>query len=165
VSPPHKLTGPIQVGQKVRIKKLGVDGTVTAIDGDQFEVQAGAVRLRLMPQDISRRNVVEESAPIQNKPTDKKGRTTLPSVAGVAMELDLRGLRVEDALDKLDHYLEQSFSSGLPFGRIIHGKGTGALRETVRDTLRHSSYVTRWERGGDNEGGDGVSVVFFQNLD
>jgi len=158
---PHKVTGPIQVGQKVKIKKLGVEGTVTAIDGDQFEVQAGAVRLRLMAQDISRRNVVEESLPVQEKPAEKKGRTMLPSIAGVPMELDLRGLRVEDALDKLDHYLEQSFSSGLPFGRIIHGKGTGALRETVRDTLRHSPYVTRWERGGDNEGGDGVSVVFF----
>ena len=160
---PHKPTGPIQVGQKVQIKKLGVEGIVTAIDGDQFEVQAGAVRLRLLPQDISRRNVVEETTPVQEKTLEKRGRTTLPSISGVPMELDLRGLRVEDALDKLDHYLEQSFSSGLPFGRIIHGKGTGALRETVRDTLRHSAYILRWERGGDNEGGDGVSVAFFQS--
>ena len=161
--PLHKPSGPIQVGQKVQIKKLGVEGTVTAIDGDQFEVQAGSVRLRLLAQDISRRSVVEENAVNEEKKVEKTGRTTLPNVSGVPMELDLRGLRVEDALDKLDHYLEQSFSSGLPFGRIIHGKGTGALRETVRDTLRHSSYVSRWERGGDNEGGDGVSVVFFQN--
>jgi DNA mismatch repair protein MutS2 len=161
----HKPTGPIQVGQKVQIKKLGVEGTVTAIDGDQLEVQAGAVRLRLLPQDISRKKVVDEIAPSQEKQVEKKGHTKLPSISGVPMELDLRGLRVEDALDNLDHYLEQSFSSGLPFGRIIHGKGTGVLRETVRETLRHSAYVTRWERGGDNEGGDGVSVVFFQSSD
>ena len=160
---PHKPTGPIQVGQKVHIKKLGVEGTVTAIEGDQFEVQAGAVRLRLMAQDLSRRTITDEPAPTQEKTVEKKGRTTLPSVSGVPMELDLRGLRVEDALDKLDHYLEQAFTAGLPFGRIIHGKGTGALRETVRDTMRHSSYVSRWERGGDNEGGDGVSVVFFHD--
>jgi len=160
---PHKPTGPIQVGQKVHIKKLGVEGTVTAIEGDQFEVQAGVVRLRLMAQDLSRRNVANEPAPTQEKTVEKKGRTTLPSVSGVPMELDLRGLRVEDALDKLDHYLEQAFTAGLPFGRIIHGKGTGALRETARDTMRHSSYVSRWERGGDNEGGDGVSVVFFHD--
>ncbi|NLG41310.1 MAG: endonuclease MutS2, partial [Chloroflexi bacterium] len=127
------------------------------------EVQAGVVRLRLMAQDLSRRNVANEPAPTQEKTVEKKGRTTLPSVSGVPMELDLRGLRVEDALDKLDHYLEQAFTAGLPFGRIIHGKGTGALRETVRDTMRHSSYVSRWERGGDNEGGDGVSVVFFHD--
>ena len=161
----YKPTGPIQVGQKVQIKKLGVEGTVTAIDGDQLEVQAGAVRLRLLPQDISRKKVVDEIAPSQEKQVEKKGHTQLPSISGVPMELDLRGLRVEDALDNLDHYLEQSFSSGLPFGRIIHGKGTGVLRETVRETLRHSAYVTRWERGGDNEGGDGVSVVFFQSSD
>ena len=160
---PHKPRGPIQVGQKVHIKKLGVEGTVTAIEGDQFEVQAGAVRLRLMAQDLSRRTITDEPAPTQEKTVEKKGRTTLPSVSGVPMELDLRGLRVEDALDKLDHYLEQAFTAGLPFGRIIHGKGTGALRETVRDTMRHSSYVSRWERGGDNEGGDGVSVVFFHD--
>ena len=160
---PHKPTGPIQVGQKVQIKKLGVEGTVTATDGDQFEVQAGAVRLRLLAQDISRRIVADETAYSEEKIVEKKGRTTVPNISGVPMELDLRGLRVEAALDRLDHYLEQSYSSGLPFGRIIHGKGTGALRETVRETLRHSSYVSRWERGGENEGGDGVSVVFFHN--
>ncbi|MFA5612768.1 MAG: Smr/MutS family protein, partial [Anaerolineaceae bacterium] len=84
---------------------------------------------------------------------------------GANMELDLRGLRVEDALDQLDPYLERAFSSGLPFVRVIHGKGTGALRETVRETLRHSGFVSRWERGQDNEGGDGVSVVFFHASD
>src|SRR5690606_26456629 len=88
---PHKPTGPIQVGQKVHIKKLGVEGTVTAIEGDQFEVQAGAVRLRLMAQDLSRRNTTDEPAPTQEKTVEKKVRTTLPSVSGVPMELDLRG--------------------------------------------------------------------------
>lgn len=160
---PHKPVGPIQVGQRVHIKKLGVEGTVTAIEGDQYEVQAGAVRLRLSAQDFSRRNAsLEENAP-QEKPVEKKGRTTLPGIAGVPIELDLRGLRVEDALDRLDQYLERSFSAGMPFGRIIHGKGTGAVREAVRDALRHSAYVSRWERGGDNEGGDGVSVAFFHS--
>lgn len=77
------------------------------------------------------------------------------------MELDLRGRRVEDAIDELDNYLEKCFSSGMPFCRIIHGKGTGAIRETVREALRNSNYVTRWERGSENEGGDGVSVAFF----
>lgn len=160
---PHKPTGPIQVGQKVKIKKLGIEGIVTAIEGEQFEVQAGAIRLRLFPQDVTRKGVVYENAVPEEKQNEKKGRITLPTISGVPMELDLRGLRVEDALDKLDRYLEQSYSSGLPFGRIIHGKGTGALRETVRETLRHSSYVKRWERGGENEGGDGVSVVFFHS--
>jgi DNA mismatch repair protein MutS2 len=57
--------------------------------------------------------------------------------------------------------LEKGYSSGMLFGRVIHGRGTGALRQAVRDALGHSSYVKRWENGGDKEGGDGVSVVFF----
>ena len=161
---PRKPGGPIEVGQKVQIKRLGVEGIVTAIDGDQFEVQAGAVRLRLLAQDITRKGtLVEEEQPLKPKPTEQQGRTTLPGISGAPMELDLRGLRVEDALDELDDYLERSYSSGLPFGRIIHGKATGALREAVREHLRRSPYVSRWERGGENEGGDGVSVVFLHN--
>jgi DNA mismatch repair protein MutS2 len=78
------------------------------------------------------------------------------------MELDLRGQRVEDAIDRLDAYLEQAYQAGLPFSRVIHGKGTGALRQAVREVLQTSRYVKHWEPGGEKEGGDGVSVVFFE---
>lgn len=158
----HKQSGPLQVGQKVKIKKLGIEGIITSIDGEQYEVQAGSLRLRLYAYDFIRPGMVlAESEETQVKPQETAGRTNLPSAPQGKMELDLRGLRVEDALDELDRYLEQSFSSGLPFGRIIHGKGTGALRESVREVLLHSPYVSRWERGGEDEGGDGVSLAFF----
>jgi DNA mismatch repair protein MutS2 len=62
-------------------------------------------------------------------------------------------MRVEDALDKLETYLEQGYLSGLPFGRIIHGKGTGVLRQVVRDVLQHSLQVKRWEQGGEKKAG------------
>jgi len=78
------------------------------------------------------------------------------------LELDLRGQRVDEALDALDSYLERGFTAGLIFGRIIHGRGTGALRQAIREALRQSSYIKRWESGGEKEGGDGVSVVFFE---
>jgi Mismatch repair ATPase (MutS family) len=67
------------------------------------------------------------------------------------MELDLRGQRVEDALDQLDAYLERASQAGLPFSRIIHGKGTGALRQAVREVLQTSRYVKHWEPGGEKE--------------
>jgi len=70
---------------------------------------------------------------------------------------------VDDAIDRTERYLEQGFTSGMVFGRIIHGRGTGAVRQAVRDLLNHSSYVQRWENGGEKEGGDGVSVVFFHS--
>jgi DNA mismatch repair protein MutS2 len=75
------------------------------------------------------------------------------------LELDLRGQRAEDALDALDRYLESAFLAGLPFVRIIHGKGTGRLRQVVREALQGSPHVLRWENGQDKEGGDGVTVA------
>jgi DNA mismatch repair protein MutS2 len=75
------------------------------------------------------------------------------------MELDLRGQRAEDALDVLDRYLESAFLAGLPFVRIIHGKGTGKLRQVIREALGQSQHVKNWEAGGDKEGGEGVTVA------
>lgn len=75
------------------------------------------------------------------------------------MELDLRGQRAEDATDALDRYLESAYLAGLPFVRIIHGKGTGRLREVVRELLAQSPHVKNWESGGEKEGGDGVTVA------
>jgi len=75
------------------------------------------------------------------------------------MEVDLRGLMSEDALDKMERYLEQAYLSGLPFVRIIHGKGTGKLRQAVREALRGHAYVKAFEEGGDKEGGEGVTVA------
>ncbi len=75
------------------------------------------------------------------------------------MELDLRGQRVEDALDALDRYLESAYLAGLPFVRIIHGKGTGRLRQVIRESLGKSTHVKSWSPGEDKEGGEGVTVA------
>jgi DNA mismatch repair protein MutS2 len=75
------------------------------------------------------------------------------------MELDLRGQRAEEALDMLDNYLEKAYMSGLPFVRIIHGKGTGKLRQEVRTLLKGHPQVLSFEEGGDKEGGAGVTVA------
>ena len=73
--------------------------------------------------------------------------------------MDIRGQASDDALDMLDRYLDQAFAAGLPFVRIIHGKGTGKLRQVVRDALRQSPHVTSFEEGGPKEGGEGVTVA------
>ena len=65
----------------------------------------------------------------------------------------------EDALDKMEKYMEQAYLAGLPFVRIIHGKGTGKLRQAVREALRGHEYVKSFEEGGDKEGGEGVTVA------
>jgi DNA mismatch repair protein MutS2 len=77
------------------------------------------------------------------------------------MELDLRGQRADDALDKLAQYIDQAYIAEMPFVRIVHGKGTGRLREVVREALRASVYVKSFEEGKAQEGGAGVTVVKF----
>jgi len=75
------------------------------------------------------------------------------------MELDLRGQRAEDALDMLDRYLEKAYMSGLPFVRIIHGKGTGSFARRFAPPSRVIPQVESYEEAGQKEGGEGVTVV------
>jgi DNA mismatch repair protein MutS2 len=75
------------------------------------------------------------------------------------MEIDLRGQRVEEGLEALDRYLESAYLAGLPFVRIIHGKGTGRLRTYIREALGDSIRVKRWENAVDKEGGEGVTIA------
>ncbi|MFN8374507.1 MAG: Smr/MutS family protein [Anaerolineae bacterium] len=70
----------------------------------------------------------------------------------------MRGQRVEDALSQLDGYINAAYGAGLPFARIIHGKGTGALRKAVREIVDHHPLIARAVSGEAKEGGDGVTV-------
>ncbi|MGN1153782.1 MAG: Smr/MutS family protein, partial [Candidatus Gastranaerophilaceae bacterium] len=73
--------------------------------------------------------------------------------------LDLRGFRVEEALDELEDYLDKASLVNLTPVTIIHGHGTGALKQSVRDFLSTSPYVCKYRSGEHTEGGDGVSIV------
>jgi DNA mismatch repair protein MutS2 len=75
------------------------------------------------------------------------------------LELNLRGRLVEEGLDELEKYLERAYSAGLLFVRIVHGKGTGKLRDAVRNALKSSAYVASFEEPKDGEGGAGVTVA------
>src|SRR5215469_1996505 len=77
----------------------------------------------------------------------------------VATQLDMRGWRVEAALDELDSYLNDAAMSGMPSVRILHGKGSGALRAAVREKLAHHPLVKSFTSAPPQEGGDGVTIV------
>lgn len=167
VSKPATARQPLRLGEKIKLRSLKMQGIVTSLGENEIEVQVGALRVRARLADIQRADDEEEPVPPPNLPPAASPSHIAPAQTvssglfspSPGMELDLRGQRAEDALDALDRYLEAAFMAGLPFVRIIHGKGTGRLRQVVRESLRVSPHVKKFESGQDNEGGDGVTVA------
>lgn len=155
----ERLVGAIEVGDRVFVPSLQAGGDVLAIYAREGEadIQLGSFRLRLPIKRLELRQKAtrEEIAP----------RVTLQASSIAAespgMELDLRGVRVDEGLDRLERYLNQAARARLPFVRIIHGRGTGAMRSAVRDALAAHPIVASSRAGEGNEGGDGVTVVKF----
>ncbi len=164
--PVRKPMGPLRLGEKVHLRSIDQDGVVTAIGEDEIEVQIGMLRVRARRSDTVRKGEVEqrEEAEAPQPHKQKQGKITLPAAhPSPGIEMDLRGQRVDEGLEALDRYLEKAYLAGLPFVRIIHGKGTGRLRESVREALGKCPYVTRYEGGGNNEGGEGVTVAHLKH--
>jgi len=158
----------IRVGDKVRLRNLGAQGVVTVLGMEEAEVQVGVLRVRTRVSDLElptasgavatsaeRSSLLDENQKPKSKKT--KAEVALPESPGI--ELDLRGQRADDAEYALERYLDAAFLAGLPFVRIIHGKGTGRLREMVRQALKNNPQVKSCEPGGEKEGGDGVTVA------
>ena len=153
---------PLSLGERVTVTTLNTEGIVTALGESDAEVQVGSLRIRARLVDLIRKGQEEESP---EKKEEKKqlaegsGRAVLGNTKSPGLELNLRGKLVEDGLEELERYLERAYSSGLLFVRIVHGKGTGRLREAVRSALKESPYVASFEEPKDNEGGAGVTVA------
>jgi len=152
----------LKLGEKVNVSTLNAEGVVTALSESEAEVQIGTIRVRAKFSDlerVSKLQVEGEKSNVKSQKSSDLRPSTFDLKRSPGMEVDLRGLMSEDALDKMEKYLEQAYLSGLPFVRIIHGKGTGKLRQAVREALRGHSYVKAFEEGKDNEGGEGVTVA------
>ncbi len=155
----------IHLGERVTVSTLNAEGVVTALGESDAEIQIGTLRVRARLSDLVRSGSEQSSVNSKQSPVGSKqkaeggSRTSVSATKSPGMEVDLRGLMADDALDKMERYLEQAFLSGLPFVRIIHGKGTGKLRQAVREALRGHEYVNAFEEGGDKEGGEGVTVA------
>jgi len=154
-----------RIGDTVWLETLNAEGEVIEVDDTEAMVQVGALRVRAKLDELQKRNRSQkrqikrghvrkyESDDIQYERTESPG-----------LELDLRGQRVDAALSKLDHYVDAAYTAGLPFARIIHGKGTGALRKAVRDVVDTHPLISKVERARPSEGGDGVTVIHMVPL-
>ncbi len=152
---------PLSLGERVTVSSLNADGVVTALGESDAEVQVGSLRIRARLVDLQRRGQESESPGKEEKKqnVEGSGRAALTATKSPGLELNLRGKLVEEGLEDLERYLERAFSAGLLFVRIIHGKGTGRMRDAVREALKTSPYVTSFEEPKDNEGGAGVTVA------
>ena len=149
-----------RVGDTVFLDTLNAEGVIAELDDKEAQVQVGVLRVRAKYRDMRRRNRSERRAEARGHVREYEPPETLPPpVESPGMELDIRGKRVEEALEILDRYVDAAYTAGLPFGRIVHGKGTGRLRQAVRQHLRHHSLVSKVTQGGNNEGGAGVTVI------
>jgi len=154
--PPPSPGGPLQVGDTVWVKGLQASGEIIALDDSQAEVQVGSFRVRASLTDLERLTNHESRT---TEHTPHITHHELPSPPSPGLELDLRGERVEDMLPRLEKYIDDAYLAGMPFVRIIHGKGTGALRRAVRQFLQGHPLVESFRPGEEGEGGDGVTVV------
>lgn len=148
-------------GDEVEIIALGQRGRILeAGEAGEFVVGLGLMRVNVSRDSL--RRLRSGSGEHAGRELTGTARMELERARTVQMELDLRGMRVDEALYAVDKYLDDAVLSGIPQARVIHGKGTGALRDAVREQLRQDRRVAAQRPGEAGEGGDGVTVVAFK---
>ena len=160
----HKQLQPkdIKTGDKVKIVSMGLTGIVNSLPdnkGNMF-VQCGIMRTKTNIADL----VLVEEEEITSKVLNKTGagKIKMSKSFQVSPEINLLGQTVDEALAVLDKYLDDAYLAHLPSVRVVHGKGTGALRQGVHNYLKRVSYVQSYRLGEIGEGDAGVTIVTFK---
>jgi len=157
----------LAVGDRVELRRLNAVGQLLTVPNERgdVEVQLGNLRTRANVRDLSRvtRKEAEDRFPSRREPrvnfSAAPPSVLMPPRQDVRMELDVRGTRADDVLPRVEQYLSDAYLSGMPFVRIIHGKGTGVLRQIIRDSLTSNPMVDSHESASGNDGGDGATIV------
>ena len=149
-------------GDTVELLKTGTQAEVVAVNRDgTLQLQAGILKVKARQDEVR----VLEEATARKKQSEKDKKRHAASVkhefraAAAKSEIDLRGMMADEALSELDRFLDDALLGKLETVRIIHGKGTGALRKAVREHLKRSRYVKDFRPGVYGEGEDGVTVA------
>lgn len=152
----------IKVGDTVFIQNYGCNGIVLKeIKNDKYSVQMGNATITVDKSNLRKNSKTQDN--IKNEfVTSKKSSITVPTKS-VKMSLDLRGERYEDAAILIDKYLDDAIFAGFKQVSIIHGFGTGVIRELVQKTLKNNKNVESFRYGGNGEGGLGATIVTFKD--
>ncbi|MEK3766682.1 MULTISPECIES: endonuclease MutS2 [unclassified Solibacillus] len=142
----------LQVGDEVKVLSYGQKGTILQKAGNEWVVQIGILKMKLPESDLE--YMKPEKEQVTRPMMNVKNRNSV-----VKLELDLRGERYEEALIRTEKYLDDALLANYPRVSIIHGKGTGALRQGIQSFLKNHKRVKSFRYGEAGEGGFGVTVV------
>lgn len=164
-APSHKALKPnqIKLGDSVKIVSMGLKGTVSSLpdkNGRLF-VQCGIIRSQVSLNDLVL--LEEETVRTEKMQRSSSGKLKMSKSYSVSTEINLLGKTVDEAIFELDKYLDDAYLAHLPNVRIVHGKGTGALRKAVQNYLRKNKTVKSFRQGEFGEGDAGVTIAEFKN--
>ena len=158
----HKVPKKLRIGDSVRVLSMNLKGTVHTLPnakGDLY-VQMGILRSLVNIKDLVL--IDEDASPAAKKyGGTSSGKIKMSKAASVSTEINLIGMTVDEAIAHLDKYLDDAYVAHLPSVRIVHGKGTGALRNAVQAHLKNQRYVKSYRMGEPSEGGAGVTIAAF----
>ena len=153
----------LKLGDKVRLLNMhNVVGTVTELPdkNGMFTVSAGMLRTKVSAKEVEFIQHKEKEAPVRNQgKTAGLGRA---KAMGISPEINLIGKMTADALPELNKYLDDAFLAKLPQVRVVHGRGTGALRKMVHDCAKKNKHIESFRLGEYGEGSDGVTIIYFK---
>ena len=163
-APTHKVLKPnqIKLGDSVKVVSMGLKGTVSSLpdkSGKLF-VQCGIIRSQVALSDLV--PIEEETIHTGKMQRTSSGKLKMSKSFSVSTEINLLGKTVDEALSELDKYLDDDYLAHLPSVRIVHGKGTGALRSAVQNYLRKNKIVKSYRQGEFGEGDAGVTIAVFK---
>ena len=157
--PRPQATREIMVGDTVELLKLGIKASVLAINKNgTLDLQAGIMKLTAKPDEVY---LLENENPYKAKGGHPAHSGREMKMAAMPSEIDLRGMDTVEAICVLDRYMDEAMRAKLSTVRIIHGKGTGALRQAVHQDLKRNKFVKSFRLGVYGEGEDGVTIAEF----
>ncbi len=161
----HKILKPnqIRLGDSVKIVSMGLKGSVSSLpdkNGRLF-VQCGIIRSQVSLSDLVL--LEEETVKTEKMQRSSSGKLKMSKSYSVSTEINLLGRTVDEALSELDKYLDDAYLAHLPSVRIVHGKGTGALRKAVHGYLRKNRVIKSFRLGEFGEGDAGVTIAEFKD--
>lgn len=146
----------VLVGDRVRVLSINQEGTVLTLPNDKGEL---TVQVGLMKMGVNIKGLLSLSKKKQDQKAFKKVQQSRAASATISTEIDVRGQNIEDAILEIDLYIDQAVMANLNRVRIIHGKGTGALRKGLHNHFKNHKQIKHFEEAAYNEGGSGATVI------